>query len=80
MTVHTSGTCTVSNASRLDFDYTVGVSGTPVANGLNLLVDGNDLMEQLSPYGPVTVAFVPEPSGAFLAILGIGWLGLRRRR
>ncbi len=71
---------TVSNASSLNFDYTVGVSGTPVANGRNLLVDGNDLMEKLSPYGPVTVAFVPEPSGAFLAILGIGWLGLRRRR
>jgi hypothetical protein len=70
----------VSNASRLDFDCTVGVSGTPAADGLNLLVDGNDLMEQLSPNRPVMVAFVPEPSGAFLAILGIGWLGLRRRR
>lgn len=71
---------TINNASSLNFDYSVGISGTPVANGRNLLVDGNDLMEQLNPYGPVTVTFVPEPSGAFMALFGLGGVALCRRR
>jgi hypothetical protein len=71
---------TINNLSSINFDYTVGVSGTPVANGRNLLVDGNDLMEQLAPHGPVTGTFVPEPTGPLLAILSAGLLSLRRRR
>ncbi len=71
---------TLSNTSSINFDYTVGVSGTPVANGRNLLVDGNDLMEGLTSYGPITGTFIPEPSALLLATLGNGLLGLRRRR
>jgi hypothetical protein len=70
---------TVSNTSSINFDYTVGVSGTPVANGRNLLVDGNGLMENLAPHGPVTETFIPEPSAMLLAASGLFLLGIRRR-
>lgn len=70
---------TVNNTSSINFDYTVGISGTPVANGRNLLVDGNDLMESLAPFGPVTETFIPEPSAALLGLLGTCLLGRRRR-
>ncbi len=70
----------VSNTSSINFDYTVGIFGTPVANGRNLLVDGDDLMESLAPFGPVTETFIPEPSTALLASFGVFLLGIRRRQ
>ena len=39
----------VSNLNTLLFDYTIGVSGTPVANGRNLLLDGDNLSEAWLP-------------------------------
>ena len=70
---------TVTNTSSINFDYAVGISGTPVANGRNLLVDGNDLMEGLATYGPVTETFIPEPSALLLALSSMAFLTKRRR-
>lgn len=71
---------TVSNLTSIYFNYTVGVSGIPVANGRNLLLDGNGLMEGLAPFGPVTETFIPEPSVPLLALFSASLLGLRRQR
>lgn len=70
---------TVSNTSSINFDYTVGVSGIPFATGRNLLIDGNDLMEGLVSYGPVTETFIPEPSALLLASLGACLFVTRRK-
>lgn len=69
---------TVTNTPSINFDYTVGISG-PTPSGRNLLVDGDNLVELLAPFGPVTETFIPEPSSLLLALTGLCLLGNRRR-